>query len=211
MSIFYDPNSPKDITRGDLPHWSQQGSLHFVTFRLADSLPVGEVVRLQAERESWQRCHQGVLTAAEHREYARLFYDRVEEWLDAGCGKCILSQPWFRQVVAGAMEFFAGTRYVLDHWVVMPNHVRVIIMPLGNHSLTDILRSWKSFTAHEINRKDARSGQVWQHESFDHIVRSESQPGRFRKYIIDNAASAPKHAKLATRTVTEWPKPPASE
>jgi REP element-mobilizing transposase RayT len=198
MSIFYAPYSPKDITRGDLPHWSQQGSLHFVTFRLADSLPAERVAEMQAERESWHRCHQGSLTAEEEKEYANLFHDRVEGWLDAGSGECILAQELCSQAVAGAIEFFAGKRYLLDHWVIMPNHIHVLAMPLAGYSLATILHSWKSFTSHEMNKKMGRSGQVWQHESFDHIVRSHQQLTRFREYIIKNAVSASKQARLST-------------
>jgi REP element-mobilizing transposase RayT len=37
--------------------------------------------------------------------------------------------------------------YALDESVVMPNHVHLLVTPLGEHRLSDILHSWKSFTA----------------------------------------------------------------
>ncbi len=40
------------ITQGDLPHWYVLGAAHFVTYRLADSLPAEVLKRLRAEREA---------------------------------------------------------------------------------------------------------------------------------------------------------------
>ncbi len=44
-------------------------------------------------------------------------------------------------------------RYELDEWIVMPNHVHVLVKPLGNHQISNILHSWKSFSAKNLHRK----------------------------------------------------------
>jgi len=41
---------------GNLPHWSQCCAT-FTTFRLADSLPVGKLEQMRAERDEWLRVH----------------------------------------------------------------------------------------------------------------------------------------------------------
>jgi hypothetical protein len=64
--------------------------------------------------------------------------------------------------------------------------VHVLVTPLGEHELSDILHSWKSFTAKQINRALGRQGTFWQKESFDHIVRSPEALERFRVYFQDN-------------------------
>jgi len=68
----------------------------------------------------------------------------------------------------------------------MSNHVHVLVKPLGNYSITDILHSWKSYTANEINKLLERKGQVWMHESYDHIVRNEKAFEAIRQYIRNN-------------------------
>jgi REP element-mobilizing transposase RayT len=68
----------------------------------------------------------------------------------------------------------------------MPNHVHALVTPLPGHELSDILHSWKSFTANQINRLLGVSGAFWQKESFDHIVRSPDSMENFRRYIRDN-------------------------
>ena len=78
-------------------------------------------------------------------------------------------------IVEQALRHFDGERYWLGHFVVMPNHVHLIVRPIMGHELSDILHSWKTFTAREINRRIGGGGQLWQHESFDHIVREEHE------------------------------------
>jgi REP element-mobilizing transposase RayT len=71
----------------------------------------------------------------------------------------------------------------------MPNHVHAIVAPLGEHLLSSIVHSLKSFTANKINEALGRCGAFWQKESFDHIVRSTDSLEKFRRYIRDNPKS----------------------
>ncbi|MCB0779139.1 MAG: transposase, partial [Flavobacteriales bacterium] len=62
-------------------------------------------------------------------------------------------------------------------------HVHVLVVPLPGHDLSQITHSWKSYTAKEINKMLGRTGQFWQAESFDHLVRSAAHLERFEHYI----------------------------
>ena len=57
----------------------------------------------------------------------------------------------------------------------MPNHVHIIFEMLGEWLQRDILRSWKSYTAHAINKAIRRSEQLWQRDSYNHIIRTEKE------------------------------------
>ena len=72
----------------------------------------------------------------------------------------------------------------------MPNHVHVLVRPIGEHTLSQILHSWKSFAAKQINAALGRDGKVWQDESFDNIVRDEAALEKFSFYIQENPARA---------------------
>jgi REP element-mobilizing transposase RayT len=72
----------------------------------------------------------------------------------------------------------------------MPNHLHALVTPLGKTTLGEIVRHWKGGSAFEINRLLGRRGSLWMTEFFDHIVRSEAQMERFRKYIADNPKKA---------------------
>ena len=97
-------------------------------------------------------------------------------------GSCLLKEPATASIVEGALLHFQGDRYLLSAWCVMPNHVHVVVTPHHDHSLSGILHSWKSFSAHEINRRlNKRTGKIWEEEAFDHIVRDEISHGAIRE------------------------------
>ena len=102
-------------------------------------------------------------------------------------GECYLKDPQLAKIVADALTYFDGDRYHLGEWVVMPNHVHVVVTPLGNHKLSEITHSWKSFTANQINKYLNRRGQLWQKESYDQIVRSPQHLERVQTYIANHA------------------------
>jgi len=187
---FYDPRAKKEVYRRHLPHWSQAGRIYFVTFRLADSIPAARAVGLCRERETWCKAHPQPYTPTQWHEYHVLFSARIEQWLDECSGSCLLADPSCAQIVADAMESFDGQRDCLDEWVIMPNHVHVLVAPREGFALEEILQGWKSFTSHAINRLLSRHGQLWQRESFDHLVRSPAHLERFRQYIRENPVKA---------------------
>jgi REP element-mobilizing transposase RayT len=102
----------------------------------------------------------------------------------------LLKRPEIAEIVEGALGHFQGNRYDLHAWVVMPNHVHAVLTPFEGHSVSDILHSWKSFTASAINRSLGRSGKLWQHESFDHLVRNHDSLIRFITYTENNPVAA---------------------
>jgi REP element-mobilizing transposase RayT len=187
---FYDPQALKEVYRRHLPHWSQAGRIYCVTFRLADSIPAARAAELSRERQAWCKVHPEPYTPSQWHEYHMLFSARIEQWLDRCCGSCLLADPACAQIVVGAMESHDGQGYQLDQWVIMPNHVHVLVTPNEGFSLEEILQGWKSITSDGINRHLSRHGQLWQRESFDHIVRSLAHLDRFRQYIRDNPARA---------------------
>jgi Rad3-related DNA helicase/REP element-mobilizing transposase RayT len=186
----FDTKSPMSKPGRNLPHWRQEGTTYFVTFRLADSVPAARIKQFLAEREEWLALHPEPRLEADEREYHEKFGNRFENWLDAGVGSCVLRQPQAAGKMVAALRHFDGERYALGHFVVMPNHVHVLVRPLAGHTLSEILKSWKSFTAREINQSLGRTGTLWQEESFDHIVRTPQALEQFAEYIRQNPASA---------------------
>ena len=182
----FSPDLPIDKTRRHLPHWEQDGCAYFVTFRLADSLPISQLVTWREELEVWHHHHPQPWDFKTFREYELRFRDGPEKWMDQGHGECLLARPELRTLVANALRHFDKDRYILDSFVIMPNHVHVLVKPLSVHSLHDILHSWKSFTAHQINKALDRTGNLWMEESHDRIARDWENLVDFRDYIASN-------------------------
>jgi Rad3-related DNA helicase len=186
----FDPQAPVSRRGRNLPHWQQAGATYFVTFRTADSIPAVKLKQWLLERETWLSENPEPRSAEQQQEFHDRFPARLEAWLDEGMGACALRQPEVADLVVSALDHFDGERYVLGQYAVMPNHVHVIVRPLGEHTLSDILRSWKTFTAREINRILKQTGTFWQEESFDHLIRSESALAQFTNYIRENPSLA---------------------
>ena len=202
-STFFNPYLPLEINERNLPHWTQKGTTYFVTFRLADSIPKAKLEQWQNDRDLWLGSHSEPYSDGEKIEYHQLFSEKIQEWLDAGSGSCVLANPQIAAVVSNAFKKFEGERYDLGEWVVMPNHVHILLTPKDDHKLADILHSWKSFTAHEICKETGFEGQVWQHESYDHIVRSPEQLRHFEGYIYENPGKAGVKVEQASRLLAD--------
>ena len=107
--------------------------------------------------------------------------------------KLILS-PEARAKTLEACHFWHGKKIKCLAACVMPDHVHLLIQPLpiqepgkeGVHSLTEILHSIKSFSAHEVNKVMKRTGPVWMDESFDRLIRSEADLHKTWDYIWNN-------------------------
>jgi hypothetical protein len=189
MFQFFDPQ--KTISKGKggaLPHWRQEGVLYFVTFRLADSLPQAKLRLLRNEKEAWFAQYPKPWSAELQASFQEHFTARIHQWLDAGYGSELLGTPPARTLVEHTLLHFAGLRYELDRFVVASNHVHALVSPRPPFSLSQVIKSWKSYTARKLlalpkGQELSTAPTVWQKESWDHIVRSPASLERFRAYI----------------------------
>jgi putative transposase len=189
--------------RGYLPHCDFPGLVQFVTFRLADSMPV-------SRRGEWEH----LLKIEDDREKRT----RLEEYLDRGVGECYLRNLRIAKIAENAMLHFHNERYELRAWCVMPNHVHALVH-VWQTPLWKTVRSWKHFAQTQANRLlagrrlPARRGDggnsnvpcrrpafQWQREYWDTFMRDEGQERRAVRYIENN----PVKAKLC-RVDKEWP------
>jgi REP element-mobilizing transposase RayT len=96
--------------------------------------------------------------------------------------------PAERDIVAGAVSYFDSNRYQLYAYVVMDDHVHVILRPLKDHQLSKIIQSLKSYTTKQLWESAERRGAVWQKDYFDRIIRSESDLLEKMQYVLNNPA-----------------------
>ena len=183
-------------SRGYLPHVKREGVEYFVTFRLADSLPREVLLRYEGERAERLKA---LLAARRHSRVAadteetinRDFRRKVERYLDQGAGECHLRRPEIADLAAGALKFFHEQRYLLREWVVMPNHVHVIVWPMPNHLVGEIVKSWKQFASLRAKRMlRLGEGRFWQPEAYDHWIRDDEERARIARYIRGNPVKA---------------------
>ncbi|HEX2474639.1 MAG TPA: hypothetical protein VHK01_07835, partial [Lacipirellulaceae bacterium] len=65
-----------------------------------------------------------------------------------------------------------------------------LVCLLGETEIEAQCKSWKKYTATQINKLFMDSGRLWQEESFDHLVRSPEQFEYFQRYIAENPRKA---------------------
>jgi type I restriction enzyme R subunit len=210
----FDPEDDLAVVYRQLPHWSQQGTLSFITWRTWDSFPKPVLQRLLVERGKWLAAH-GIdpdadnwpvrvqsLDSASRTQFRKLISDRWNEQLDACHGTCHLSHTDLSGIVRDSLLHFDGDRYEITDFVVMPNHVHILVAFSDERSMLTQCDSWKHYTATQINRQLKRRGRFWQQDGFDHLVRSVEQFEMLRDYIADN----PKRAKLRPGQFAHWSK-----
>ncbi len=157
-----------------LPHHYATGQPVFLTWRLHGSLPSSRVFPAEAITSSGK---------------AFLVMDRL---LDGGrSGPLYLQRPDMANLIVEALRFRERERgeYQLHAWVVMANHVHILITP--QVPISQMMQSLKRSTAREANRLLGLTGQpFWQEESFDRLVRNDTEFARIARYIEMNPVTA---------------------
>lgn len=210
---FFDPNADHTMVWKKLPHLAQAGTLCFITWRTADSLPKSAIARFANEREVLLQQHnidptgnwRASLGELKPDVRAKVHWALFTAWdreLDNAAGACVLRRSDLVQIVMDSLLHFDNDRYVLTDAVIMPNHVHLITAFRDEESLLKQCTSWKHFTATQINRvfwnearADGAAGlrgktDFWQAEQFDHLIRNEADFVRYRRYIAANPDAA---------------------
>jgi len=118
---------------------------------------------------------------------------------EARTGPTYLRMPAVANLVIAAIRKGTPGDYLAHTWVVMPNHVHLLLTPRLHPSVA--LRRLKGASAREANALLGRTGSpFWQDESYDHLVRTPQQFDRIETYILQN----PVRAGLA-RLAEEYP------
>jgi putative transposase len=159
-------------SRNHLPHLDSPDVVQAITFRLADSVPHVVAERLAAERDATIRSKA------------------IERALDGGHGSCWLRDMRVGRIVEDCLLWGDGERYRLLAWVVMPNHVHVLIESFARYPLHGIVGGWKSVSARRANAVLRRGGVLWQADFFDRYIRDEAHYTNAVDYIEANPVKA---------------------
>ncbi|MCR4665133.1 MAG: N-6 DNA methylase [Paludibacteraceae bacterium] len=180
-------------SRHYVPHIEDK-KFQFVTFRLYDSMPKDIIDKWKEELKitDEEKTPVPILT--------RLL-ERINKFEDTGYGQCFLRDERIAKLVEDALLRFDGQQYRLLRWCIMPNHVHVLIEVLPNNSLTAIMHSWRSYTAHEANKILERTGEFWQKEYFDRYIRNAQHFRDTVDYIDNNPVNA---GLVATPEDWQW-------
>ena len=195
--------------RRHLPHWDVEGHPFFITACLSGSISAVGLNRIRgyrAELEARPRPDQ-LSEEQWERHKDKLVFALVDDLLDHHSPVQHLSDQRQARIVQDAFLHFAGERYTLLAFVVMPSHHHWLFLPDENWAVEAVQRSIRSdggrrtpreiishsiqsYTATMCNRVRGQSGSYWQTESFDHWARDEAEMYRIIDYIERNPVKA---------------------
>ena len=177
MTYSQQPLRAVRHSRGYLPHIEGTGLTQFVTFRLADSLPLTFLQSLKNKLET--------------NQISEIEYHRsAERALDLGTEPLHLQSFEIAMIIKETLLKFDGERYELHAWVLMPNHGHILISPFEGFTLSSIIHSIKSFTANKANRILDLNGRFWSPDYFDRYMRNQDHFLRTKRYIEENPVKA---------------------
>ncbi len=208
--------------RRRLRHWDVADATYFVTACLAGSVPAIGLRELDEYRRALElRLRPVAMTETDWEHYKhKLVFVKLDEWLDGKPAVRHFDQATLAAVVQRSIFHFAGQRYHVLAYVVMPSHLHWVFHPIPEWCETIasgvgfqpanspkaglkpaprriqrtpreiIMHSLKSFTANECNKILKKKGPFWQDESHDHWVRDEDELFRIIEYIEQNPVKA---------------------
>jgi REP element-mobilizing transposase RayT len=192
---------------GNLPHWNVVNGLYFVTFRLADSIPLSILAPIQRQRDLDLREAELIVIpevrARLRKEAQRRYSIAVDAVLDRNLGQCVLADPAAAAIVADSMKYFDAKRYDLFAWSVMPNHAHSVFSLL-TATIDEVMHSWKRFSAQEINKIFGQHGSLWQPEYYDVTIRNTNHFDACVKYVLNNPLKAGVSAQFTGFSAEAW-------
>jgi len=179
-----------------LPHIQLEDSVLFISWRLAFTLPkhIIDAIRERNISANTEEISPNETNATDQDKVKSAIdkfyhYDSLLDKLKpAGID---LSKNTYRAILSYSLFFDNKIKYDLYAFCIMTNHVHIVIKPLikdadKHYSITEIMRTLKSTTAHKINTVRNSKGKVWMTESYDHIVKDEKELINILNYVINN-------------------------
>ena len=111
-------------------------------------------------RDHWLASHPKPWNDEIENEYYINFANPINELLDRGHGDCILRDPKLAKIAADILLSNHEERYRLHSFVIMPNHVHVLVTLNPDQKLSKILQSWKGVSSRNINLARNKTGTI---------------------------------------------------
>ncbi len=182
-----------------IPHFDIEGAYQSITYRLADSLPSKVLKAFSTELDKIKQIsgEMGSSPITNSKQLESQRRQKIEKYLDAGHGSCILKETQIANIIIDNWHFFDKQRYELLAYVVMPNHIHVLIKTYPEWTLQKVVHGWKSYTAKEIKKVMFKMGEppippehIWQADYWDRFIRNDQHFFSTIDYIHNNPVKA---------------------
>ena len=113
--------------------------------------------------------------------------DTVVDWVD------IFSRPSYKHIIIDSLKYCQEQKGLLIYaWVLMTNHLHMIVGANGNNKVSDIMRDFKKFTSKEIisvlKTDIQESRREWMLNRFEYAGRNDKKITNYRFWQEGNDA-----------------------
>ncbi len=109
---------------------------------------------------------------------------QVVEWVD------IFTRPHYKQIITSSFEFCRKQKGLqLYAYVIMTNHLHLIAGTKSGYNLSDTIRDFKKFTAHQLLKDmhgDAESRKDWMLKRFEFAAARHTRNSNFQIWTHEN-------------------------
>ena len=179
--------------RRNLPHFAPDDSAYFVTSCLKGAVPAAQIRALTFQREQIRRrLAAGAIGEEEAYDLRKVLFAKYDHALDslATPDRLVLPERGRDLVQQHIQQLEAEGELRVWCFTVMPNHLHLLATRRASgRPLKGSMQLLKGRTARLINIELSRSGALWQHENYDHVVR-DGEFGRIVQYILLNPVKA---------------------
>ena len=113
--------------------------------------------------------------------------DTVVDWVD------IFTRPIYRHIIIESLQYCQKEKGLIIYaWVIMTNHMYMIVGSKGENKVSDILRDFKKFTSKEIIRsllvESTESRREWMLNRFEYAGKNDKKIKNYRFWQEGNDA-----------------------
>jgi len=171
--------------RRNLPHLYYNEGTYFITYRLAGTISLSALEQFQKELSG--KLNKEQLSIKEKR-----IFKKYDNFLDKALhGPNYLIKDEFANIIKETIYYPEGKDYSLICYCIMPNHVHLVFTLLNlNKGISKIMQSIKRISARDCNKLLNKKGTFWHSESFDRLVRDDTELYNIINYVINNPVKA---------------------
>jgi putative transposase len=186
-------------TKRHLPHKQLTDCVLFITWRLAFTLPESVLQKIAMNKSNYLNSIKD-FTPQEKKnageDYKNSQFEYFDDWIDKfNGGKHNISLEPYLSIITDTIKHDESKKYTVSAYCIMPNHAHLIIKPLYKseniyYAISEITEFLKSISAHKLNKALSLKGQLWQHESYDRVIRDEDEYKKTVEYVLMNPVKA---------------------
>ena len=178
---------------GTLPHYDIKYKFQFITLREYGSIPQSILKTIEDKTIKFNEDFLKYNSFTHYERQIRIQHLRLklfEKYQDCGYGRCLFKKKEIANIIKEALLFYNDKNYEIISWVIMPNHIHLLVYLYPNYELAKFIHYVKSITTNKIKKYIDISEKIWSNDYFDRYIRNHFHYCKTVNYIRMNPVKA---------------------